>query len=327
MIVFDCYGAGRYLDSDAYRHRPKDAFLQLANELAAKLRVPLLLTRCDGVDYPRALHRRLWQAAEALRVEAPDALLVIAVDAADNSITAARRMVPVERSFVEDVIAFGDLPETVRLLLTARTGRLNELQLPHHFSPFPIGEFSRDETAQHVRSVWPSAPDPWIDDFHFHSHGNPRVQRYALQQNVGNPEAALALLLPGGRTLSDVFEIQLEEARKKAGRDEPLGGLAAALSVLPHPAPSREVAAISGLTEAEVADICVDLAPGIRVTGDGIGFADEDFEDFIRKSARSRYLPRGLGWRTASCKGAARINMPRCIWRPACTRRAEARNY
>jgi hypothetical protein len=301
MIVFDCYGAGRYLDSDAYRHRPKDAFLQLANELAAKLRVPLLLTRCDGVDYPRALHRRLWQAAEALRVEAPDALLVIAVDAADNSITAARRMVPVERSFVEDVIAFGDLPETVRLLLTARTGRLNELQLPHHFSPFPIGEFSRDETAQHVRSVWPSAPDPWIDDFHFHSHGNPRVQRYALQQNVGNPEAALALLLPGGRTLSDVFEIQLEEARKKAGRDEPLGGLAAALSVLPHPAPSREVAAISGLTEAEVADICVDLAPGIRVTGDGIGFADEDFEDFIRTisalqvpAARARVADRFL---------------------------------
>jgi hypothetical protein len=27
MLIFDCYGAGRYLDSDSYRHRPKDAFL------------------------------------------------------------------------------------------------------------------------------------------------------------------------------------------------------------------------------------------------------------------------------------------------------------
>ena len=118
MVVFDCYGAGRYLDSDAYRHRPKDAFLQLANELASKLRVPLLLTRSDGVDYPRAFHRRLRQAAEALKAAAPDALLVVAIDAADNSITAARRMVPIERSFVQDVIAFGDLPENVRLLVT-----------------------------------------------------------------------------------------------------------------------------------------------------------------------------------------------------------------
>lgn len=282
MMVFDCYGAGRYLDSDAYRHRPKDAFLQLANELASKLRVPLLLTRSDGVDYPRAFHRRLRQAAEALKAAAPDALLVVVIDAADNSITAARRMVPIERSFVQDVITFGELPESVCLLVTARTGRLTDLQLPQHFNLVPIGGFSRDETAQYVRSIWPHAPDSWIDDFHFHSQGNPRVQRYALQQNEANPGPALDLLLPGGRTLNDVFQIQLEEARKKAGRNEPLDGFAAALSVLPHPAPSTEVAALSGLTEAEVADICSDLAPGIRVAGEGIGFADEDFEEFIR---------------------------------------------
>jgi hypothetical protein len=282
MIVFDCYGAGRYLDSDAYRHRPKDAFLQLANELASNLRVPLLLTRSEGVDYPRAFHRRLRQAAEALKAAAPDALLVVVIDAADNSITAARRMVPIERSFVQDVITLGDLPENVRLVLTARSGRVNELQLPHQFGQIQIGGFSRDETAQHVRSVWPAASDPWIDDFYSHSHGNPRVQRYALQQNSENSAAALEILLPGGRMLNDVFQIQLEEARKKAGRKEPVEGFAASLSVLPHPVPSREVAAISGLTEAEVADICVDLSPGIRFMDDGIGFADEDFEAFIR---------------------------------------------
>jgi hypothetical protein len=40
MVIFDCYGAGKYLDSDAYRHSPKDAFLQLCNDMAAKLRIP-----------------------------------------------------------------------------------------------------------------------------------------------------------------------------------------------------------------------------------------------------------------------------------------------
>ena len=42
VILFDCYGSGRYLDSDAYRHRPPDAFLQLSNDLARQLRIPLL---------------------------------------------------------------------------------------------------------------------------------------------------------------------------------------------------------------------------------------------------------------------------------------------
>jgi hypothetical protein len=43
VILFDCYGSGRYLDSDAYRHRPPDAFLQLSNDLARRLHIPLLL--------------------------------------------------------------------------------------------------------------------------------------------------------------------------------------------------------------------------------------------------------------------------------------------
>jgi hypothetical protein len=37
VIIFDCYGSGRYLDSDAYRHQPQDAFLQLSNDLANRL--------------------------------------------------------------------------------------------------------------------------------------------------------------------------------------------------------------------------------------------------------------------------------------------------
>jgi len=136
----------------------------------------------------------------------------------------------------------------------------------------------------------------------------------------------LELLLPGGRTLNDVFQIQLEEARKKAGRDEPLDGFTAALSVLPHPAPSVEVAALSGLTEAEVADICSDLAPGIRLAGEGIGFADEDFEEFIRTIAASHLPDVRSSRRSASFNGTTSINMPPCTWPRLCMPQAEAGN-
>jgi ABC-type uncharacterized transport system fused permease/ATPase subunit len=36
LIAFNCYGGGRYLDADAFRHRPQDAFLQLINDCTAK---------------------------------------------------------------------------------------------------------------------------------------------------------------------------------------------------------------------------------------------------------------------------------------------------
>ena len=285
MLAFDCYGGGRYLDADAYRHRDKDAFLQLSNELAAKLRVPLLLTRADGTDYARAFSNRLRSASEVLKVSAPDALLVIAVDAADNSITAAQRVVPPEGSFVQKFVTFEQLPDNVRLLVSARSGRLDILRLPGYFHQLEVTGFTRNETEQHVRSVWPGAPDSWIDEFDHYSNGNPRVQRYALALNKDDPKEALAALLPGGKVLDDVFRSQLENARTKLGKKEPLDSFSAALSVLPHPAPVSDLAAVAGLTEAEVADICADLAPGIRFTDTGVGFADEDFEDFIRTSS------------------------------------------
>jgi hypothetical protein len=166
VIIFDCYGSGRYLDSDAYRHRPRDAFLQLSNELASRLRIPLLVNRSADLDYPRVFKRRLEKAAEVVASRAGDALLVIVVDAADNSVTAASTRSPAERSFVHDFMALGDLPRNVRCIVTGRTGRLPMLNLPHGFTLIEIPAFARDETAAYGRGIWNDAPNAWIDDFH-----------------------------------------------------------------------------------------------------------------------------------------------------------------
>ncbi len=288
MLVFDCYGAGRYLDSDAYRHRPKDAFLQLSNDLASKLRVPLLLTRNDGVDYPRVFHDRLEKAAQTVSGLGQAAVLIIAVDAADNSVTAAQKLVPQERSFVSDFVNLGDIPDNVRLLITARTGRLDQLALPDRFKCFEIAGFNRDETAEHVRSTWPDAPDTWIEEFHELSQQNPRVQQYALRWAGEKQGRARDFLLPSGKGLTDVFRHQFHEAQKKAGTNETLEKFSAAISALPHPVPFLDLSVTSGLTEPELADICADLAPGIRTTDRSVGFGDEDFETFIRDEGRQR---------------------------------------
>lgn len=286
MVVFDCYGAGRYLDSDAYRHRPRDAFRQLSNELASSLGVPLLLTQND-VDYARAFHHRLVKAAEALLAFDAQARLVIAVDAADNSIAAARSLVPQERSFVSDLVNLGDIPANACILVTTRSGNLDQLSLPQRFKIVELPGFTRDETAQHVRDQWPAAPDDWIDDFHELSGGNPRVQAYALRWAGRETRRALDFLLPDGRGLSDVFRQQLEEAKTKAGASETLSRFCAGLTALPHPAPLAELSAITTIGELQLRDICTDLAPGVRLVESNVGFGDEDFEAFVRNEGQN----------------------------------------
>jgi hypothetical protein len=293
MILFDCYGNGRYLDADAYRHRPRDAFLQLANDLARRLRIPLLVNRSEALDYPRVFKKRLEKAAEVVASRSENALLVIVVDAADNSVTAASTRSPAERSFVHDFMALGDLPRNVRFLVTARTGRLSTLNPPRNFIQSPITGFTQDETAAHVRGIWNDASDSWIEDFHHLSGGNPRVQRYVLDYAGVEPVRALDYLRPHGKGLNQVFQDRLEHARRQAGgQDHDITVFCAGLIGLPRPVPIADLSVVTGLSEAHIRDLCADLAPGVRlIMQQSIGFADEDFEHFVRTEAETQLDP------------------------------------
>ncbi|MDM7920810.1 MAG: NACHT domain-containing protein [Pyrinomonadaceae bacterium] len=286
MVLFDCYGGGKYLDSDAYRHREKDAFLQLSNDLARLLRTPLLLTVKDGMDYPRVFRKRLDIAAEVLRAKGdPDALLVIAIDAADNSVTAAAGRSPVEHSFVHKLIEMGELPTNVRLVVTARTARLSEIGFPTTFEMIEVRGFTREETGQFVRRIWKEVPENWIEDFHHYTGGIPRVQGYAVDFGKGDLGETLSYLLPSGKGLSQVFDEQLRFAELKLGIGSAIP-LLAALDQLPRPMPVEHVSAVvPGTTPEMVRDFCADLAPALAINDDRISFRDEDFEAFVRERA------------------------------------------
>lgn len=287
MVVFDCYGAGTYLNSDSYRHRSKDAFLQLSNDLATQLAVPMVLTRSEMADYPRLFKDRLKRAGEAIHSADANALLVIVVDAADNAVVAAERCVPPEPSFIPDFVRLGSVPQNVRLIVTCRTGRMNDLNLPSNFLPIKIDGFSEAETACHVATYWTNAPADWIADFHELSRHNPRVQAYALAESVksNSPERAIDYLRPNGKGLDDVFRSQLEFAVQKGGSQGSIERFCAALSVMARPIPLVDLAAVSRLLIEQLRDISSDLAPGIRIESEELTLADEDFEHFIQSAA------------------------------------------
>ncbi|MDT8332902.1 hypothetical protein RQ831_17745 [Roseomonas gilardii] len=285
MVAFDCYGGGRYLDPSALRHRPMDAFVQLTNEVATRLHLPLLLSRHGATDFPRTFMHRLRQGAETLAAVDPDALLVVVIDAADNSVTAATERCPPETSFVHDFVLLQDLPKNVRFVITARTGRLESLRLPERYECLPLQPFDRSETATFV-GLHRAAPDEWINEFHDLSNGVPRVQAYAFKGEQDGPDGALERLRPG-KSLGDVFEERFVEALAKTGNTREVAGLCAGLVSLARPVPLAALAAVLGLGPAHVRDICSDLAPGIRLQGDTVRFADEDFEAFVRDRAGS----------------------------------------
>ena len=299
MVKYDCYGGGRFRDPSALRHRSRDAFIQLTNELAVRLRLPLLLSPHRGSDLPRLFANRLKLAAHALAAQHPDALIVVAVDAADNAVAAAQERVPVEAPFIHDFVQLTEQPENVRFIVSARSGRLETLQLPGSYRVKEIAPFSRQETSENVARIWAAAPPPWIDDFHYFSGGVPRVQDYAFKVDGAPPRTALDRLRPYGKSLGDIFQQQFDLALIKSGSSTEVARLCAALIVLPRPVPLSDLAAVVESTEPEITDVCTDLAPGVRLQDGAVSFADEDFEAFVRAEGESelaRTRARAADW-------------------------------
>jgi len=258
MLKFDCYGAGSYPDASALRHRPQDVFVQLANELAQLLRLPMLTPPRATQDYPRLFRRRLDLAASALAQVRPGALLVIAIDAADNSVTAAHSRTPPERSFIHDLMSFEGIPTNTRLLVSARTGRLEELALPSFFEQVPLPPFNRSETRLNVSRFWTTAPEEWVDDIHHLSGGVPRVQAYAFETAGTTPEHAIDALRPVGKKLDQIFRERFQLALRKAGRSGEVQLLCAGLIALPRPIPVSELAAVLAVSTTQIVDLCSD---------------------------------------------------------------------
>ena len=122
---------------------------------------------------------------------------------------------------------------------------------------------------------------------------NPRVQRYAIDFAAEVPERALDYLKPSGKNLATIFAARMTEARVKTGTPADLVDLCAALVLLPRPVPIDHLAGVVAINVAHARDLAVELAPGLVLNDDRVGFADEDFEHFVREAgeaAMSRVL-------------------------------------
>lgn len=283
-VLYDCFGNGQYRNASGYRHRHKDALVQIANEMAAQgLCHPLIPSpHADSSDYVRAFLGRLKQSIDSLRSKHGEALLCIVIDAADNAQMGAEE-ISESRSFVRDLIR-EQLPEGVRLVALCRTHRQEHLDPPPYTMRLELHPFSRTETATHLRQVFPDATEQDVDEFHRLTSQNPRVQALALSWKAPLNET-LRRLGPNPTTVDNLFDDSVARLRDAAGTVEKtqIDRICTGLAALRPLIPLSVLASMSGVDEAAIKSFAFDLGRPLLVTGDTIQFLDEPAETWFRE--------------------------------------------
>jgi hypothetical protein len=298
FLYYDCFGGGTYKDSPGdERHSPRRALLQLSNQLAVQCGSPFLIRPPSQVDdLWRQFRERLGKAADLLKSQGES--LVLVIDAADNAINAADTP---EDSFVPHLWKI-PLPDNVYLLMTARSGgRAQSLQAPAGVAQVELTGFDVDASAQHIRRCLATANADRAQAFHERSHGNPRVQNYALQASAESPNME-AVLDRARRKLEDIFKDYVEAAETLRFSHGKAADHLDDLVCFPRPLRLADLHEVLSLPRGEIEALCRALHPGLSPQQEGWGFRDEDFETFLRlrlNSARERAAHRRLALRMA----------------------------
>jgi hypothetical protein len=290
-IVYDCFGNGAYRSLSGHRHRPRDGLVQLANELAGQaLCDPLIPTnKADAKAYARAFGARLEQASTSLRDRDPAALLCLVIDAADNAETAAREAHD-GPSFAR-LLLREQLPDNVRLVLTARTHRVDLLNPPPTSRRIDLLPFSLGETAKNLRAAFRNASIRDVEEFHRLTSSNPRVQATALAGNA-SLSSVLAGLGPEPLTVQDTIARLLEAAVVKIRDETPeveqrqFDSVCEALATLRPFVPLAIVARTADVPMSLVTSLANDLGRPLLVRDGAVQFRDEPTETWFRERFR-----------------------------------------
>lgn len=287
-VLYDCFGDGTYRQALNYRHRYRDALVQIANELAGQeLCLPLIPSHgTDAKQFMRAFVSRLKQAIDLLRAREPQASLCIIVDAADNAYMAAQEIG--ERAFVHDLINT-DMPDGVRFAFTCRSHRRDRLGAPLDAIVIKLESFSKAETATHLRLSYPDATEAEAAEFAFLSSDNPRVQALAME---GTPPIGemLRALGPTPTTVQQAIGGLLTKAinrlRAEWGPTEAnqIDLICKGLAVLRPLVPISILAQIAGVPESAVRTFATEFGRPLFVKESGLHFLDEPAETWFNET-------------------------------------------
>ena len=284
-ILFDSYGAGKYQNPEDKRHLHRNAIVQLANELAKSLGTEFLLVQNESDDvYLNELKKRIRAGVEILKSRDANAYLLLIIDAADNSVTAAESVG--ERSFVQDLVNM-EIPEGCHIVVTSRTYRKDSLKLPlkKHLE-YELQPFSLEETTQFAKINFKNITKGEILEFHQFTNGIPRVQFYSMSLRNQGIKQVINYLKPNGKLVDNLILDKIEDAIVKLGEDNRalVDEFFKLLIMLPRPVPINYISEIMNVQIAFLQDLASDIWNGLVLENNHFYFRDEDFENYVRQT-------------------------------------------
>ncbi len=286
VLLYDCFGGGSYLDPSTPLHTYKNAIVQLSNELALKCYTSFLVrTNLDESEYLQNFSVRLKQASDYVKEINQEAIILIILDAVDNSYSASE--VIGDKCFADKLFRI-TLPENVSILVTTRKERLKNFELPYGTNLIELKGFNEREQRSYIDMFYENVSDSQCEEVRRLTNGNPRVQYYIFSKVSENIEEALQYLNPNGKNLKGIFE----EAIKKVDTRIPseiisFKELCQALVELPRPIPIDIITNSTDYDTEKLASACSEYLIGVYFGNGIITFRDEDFEDYLRTTAKS----------------------------------------
>jgi hypothetical protein len=277
VVAYDCFGQGDYRNPSADRHVIRTALIQLANTVAVRCGLPPLVVNGPAVDSDlwRRFESLLEAAASTLR---PGALLVLAIDAADNSVFAG--VEAGDHTFVPGFWRLR-LPDTARLLVTCRSQHRAEVGLGRADAEIELLGFDASASTAMLRRFFPDASSADGSEFHDLTNGNPRLQTYALEA-AGDGASLESVLANAADGLEEVFRRILDEAFERASQSSDVLEDLAVMHAMSPPSRVSVLGEVLGLPLDAARALCERLAPAVLVTGDIYGFRDQSFDDYVR---------------------------------------------
>ncbi len=288
-IAYDCFGTGSYRNRSSFRHRYRDALVQIANELAAEgICQPLLVfDTTNDDDILRNFLQRIDSAVNALKKVNRLAQLFIVIDAADNAEMAAEEFK--DNCFAHELLR-EKMPPGCKLIMMCRTERKHLLKPNDNILSLELKPFSEVESFNNLHSYFPTATVNDGVEFYRLTAGNPRVQANTLTASHRTVTELLSSFGPNPITVEMQIEQQLRAAVLKIKEhqtpnfQDTINAICVGLASLPPHIPISILASAAGVSTDAINSFVADLGRPLWISDSSVQFRDEPTETWFRKT-------------------------------------------
>ncbi|MGN6399397.1 MAG: ATP-binding protein, partial [Flavisolibacter sp.] len=288
-VAYDCFGTGSYRNRSSFRHRYRDALVQIANELATEgfCQPILVFDTTHDDEILRSFLQRIDSAVNALKKVNKRSQLFIVIDAADNAEMAAEEFK--DNCFAQELLR-EKMPPGCKLIMFCRTERRHLLKPNDNILSLELKPFSEIESLHNLQRYFPTATVNDGIEFYRLTGGNPRVQANALAASHRSVTELLSSFGPNPMTVEMQIEQQLRAAVLKIKEhqtpnfQETINAICVGLASLPPHIPISILASAAGVSIDAIKSFVADLGRPLWISDSSVQFRDEPTETWFRKT-------------------------------------------